>query len=637
MNDPDNSSFVRASTGTANGRPWWGVALAVVAIAALAVGLALLPGRTDIPPHISSDYCYILLAADRAVDGEGFTTPLPHAPLQPWAWQRDWGFLTKWPVGYAALIAGVRLLTEWATVPAFQAINVVGCALALVGWFAWVRRCAPGRLGGWLVAAAGAGLAVSTNMLLDPSTDLLLLAVLPYILLLLNRGTQIATTESPGDPSEDRRVAPTDAQPEVAATSAAPSLASLLQTIPAPHSSPPDQSSPDQASATIDGRTTRPPLVRGATWCLMLAGLLAGLLFWIRYAAVFVPLAGGVFLLLNWGQRRGTRFGQVIAFAGSAALPMMCLVAINKTLGASESIQQQLNLGHAIGFDFSIGMLREAWWNLTDLGYYDYHTFGRYVFAWWPALLIAGGLTVPRARRALLNYWSKPPVQLSVCVVGSLLLVLVGVTAVFGGKYDYVSLDRYYLPARPMYYILFAAPLFLLPWRLLRAGVGIGLLVACSWTVQQEWPRPYRRWLAAQRPATSYGEWSRYFGPEARELYGWLAAQRSEELVVVTNFPDYVALECQIPAMPIPPDEAALADWLSAVRAGRGVTDLQVLFVLEPDNHTRDYYFPEPTDVVAQFNLANPLPAASSEHAWVYVYPHPPTDHTTLTEASPVP
>ena len=65
---------------------WSRVLAAVVILSAL---LALLPHRIAIPPLVESDYCYLLLAADRLMDGAGLSTLRPVAPLQPWFWQGD--------------------------------------------------------------------------------------------------------------------------------------------------------------------------------------------------------------------------------------------------------------------------------------------------------------------------------------------------------------------------------------------------------------------------------------------------------------------------------------------------------------------------------------------------------------------
>ena len=140
---------------------------------------------------------------------------------------------------------------------------------------------------------------------------------------------------------------------------------------------------------------------------------------------------------------------------------------------------------------------------------------------------------------------------MSVMVAAVMLAMLIGATAVFGDKYDYVSLDRYYTPGKPLYLVLFAAPILLIRSRVSRVVACIGLLVASSWIGQQEWRRPYSRWLAAEREVTPYGQWSRCFVPDASKLFHWLERQDSPELVVVSNFHEYVALETGIPATAI--------------------------------------------------------------------------------------
>ena len=124
----------------------------------VSLGLALLPHRTEIPPNIESDYCYLLLAADRFHDGQGLTSLAPQAPHQPWEWRYDWGWLTQWPIGYPLLVAGVRRVLGGTTINACLWINLAACALALVGWFAWVRYCAPRGVGSWFAGGSGRGL-----------------------------------------------------------------------------------------------------------------------------------------------------------------------------------------------------------------------------------------------------------------------------------------------------------------------------------------------------------------------------------------------------------------------------------------------------------------------------------------------
>lgn len=72
----------RGTSRAAAPLPW-----TVLGVAAVALVLAVLPGRRDIPPLVESDYCYLLTAADRFIAGKGLTTTTPVAPLQPWTWK----------------------------------------------------------------------------------------------------------------------------------------------------------------------------------------------------------------------------------------------------------------------------------------------------------------------------------------------------------------------------------------------------------------------------------------------------------------------------------------------------------------------------------------------------------------------
>jgi hypothetical protein len=538
----------------------WSALLA--AIAMVSIALALIPDRTQIAPLVESDYCYLLMAADRLYEGHGLTAPPPVAPHQPWTWQADWAHLTKWPVGYPVLVCAIRWLFGLGTIQACRAIAVVACAAALVGWFAWVRRVVPRGIAGVLLAAVAAGCAVSTAALLNPSTDTLLMAALPYVLLM------------------------------------------------GAHALEPLRS---------DSKVSRP---RVTGW-LAVAGLAAGGLVWIRYAAVFLPIAIAAYLLMACRLRREVRLRQVVIFGLCAALPVLAILAVNRALGVGESTQAQLNLGTSIGFDLSPAMAAEAWWRATDLGFYDYHWWSRWVFALWPVLVLGVSMVVPSARRAMRAFAGHAAVCLSGLVLICLLGTLIGATALFGDKFDFAGLDRYYLPAKPLYFVLFAAPVLLIPRRVVRALACVAMVVACSWVVEQEWHRPYRRWLNADRPATPYGLWAACFGPNAGDLYPWLADQADPGLIVVSNFHEYIALETKIPALPIPPDAATLDSWIERICASRGVAGARVLFVLAPDNKWRDYWIADPKTIVRDFGLTrrDDSPIHMPEH--VFEYPSP--------------
>ena len=72
----EEESAGKADAAMISRRPmrWW---LVVVGIVVVACVLAFLPHRTQIPPLVESDYCYLLLAADRA---RGCYHAVPLAP-----------------------------------------------------------------------------------------------------------------------------------------------------------------------------------------------------------------------------------------------------------------------------------------------------------------------------------------------------------------------------------------------------------------------------------------------------------------------------------------------------------------------------------------------------------------------------
>lgn len=550
----------------------WSLMLA--AVVAISMLLAFLPDRTQIPPLVESDYCYLLLAADRLYEGHGLTSLQPVAPRQPWTWQADWAFLTKWPIGYPLLVCVVRWMFGLATIQACQWISVAACAASMIGWFVWVKRVVPRGVTGVLLAIVAAACSVSAASLLNPSTDVLLAAALPYVLLFTTWAVERLRGES------------------------------------------------DKAST------------RCVTVWLVIAGLTAGGLFWIRYAGVFVPIAIGAYLLIEWLLRHTIRFRHVAVFACCAALPVVTVLAVNRSFGSGESIQTQLNLGDSIGVDFSPALAAKAWWKLTDLGFYDYHWYTHWVYALWPVVMCAIAICIPSARRAMRSFMTNPAVCMSGLIVVCLLGLLIGATTFFGGKFNYVGLDRYYLPVKPLYFVLFAAPVLLIPRRVVRALACVALVVACSWIVQQEWHRPYKRWLAANREMTPYGQWATCFSPNAGDLYRWLNEQASPNLIVVSNFREYVTLETKIPTLPIPPDADALDDWIDRIRASRGVTDPRVLFILDPDNKWRSYWIPEPAEIVRAFGLRNHPDVSAAVSAQVFEYSgQPGTKRTADTDS----
>ena len=581
------------------------------AVVVIYLTLTALPGRTRIPPRVSSDYCYQLLAANRLYDGLGLTTLQPVAPLQPWEWRNDWSFLTQWPAGYSLCVWGIRRVTGASALEALRWINVASCALALVGWFVWVKRVSPRGVTGTLLAAVAAGCSVTVAFLIDPTTDVVVVALLPYALLLTSKAVACRNVVLP----ERRGEMFVDA---------------------------------DRSDAVLPARReTNATDSRLILW-LVSAGLIAGGLFWIRYASVFIPLGIGTYLFIEWMVRRRVRLRDILSFTIAAAVPMFLLLAVNRVFGQG-SAQSQMNLGGALGFHFKPTMLATAWWNFTALGFYDYHRLARWAFALWPMLVIVGMIFWKKKRISqghLLERLDKQTLGvrplayarvsdrcsldgwlLSACVVGALFVVLIGTTSVFGDKFDYVALERYYRPVRPLYFVLFATPVL---WasahaarisrRIIRVAACVTLLIACSWLVSHEWPRPYQRWLAAEREATPSGYWARCFTPGAAKLYGWLKEQASPELIVVSNFHEFVALETGLPTLPIPKNRATLDDWVTHITTARGITAPRVLFVLDPDIKWREYWIPTSDEIVACFALEPESDSVDSINATVYGY-----------------
>jgi len=224
------------------------------------------------------------------------------------------------------------------------------------------------------------------------------------------------------------------------------------------------------------------------------------------------------------------------------------------------------------------------------------------------------------ARVAMTGYLSTPVIALSVVTLMVLLGMLVAATGFFGEKYHFVGLDRYYLPAKPLYFLLFVGPLLLIRGRAIQVTVSVVMLVGCSWIVQQEWTRPYERWLAANREVTSYGEWARSFSPGADELYRHLKGEKSDELIVVSNFHDYITLETGIAAVPIPASPEILGSWVERIMKARKIDRCRVMFVIDPDPRWRSYFATPIDQVIDRFGLTDRKPLPSNATAMVFGY-----------------
>lgn len=603
-------------------RVWLRRAAWIAATAAIVATMALWPGRTRIAPLIIADNAYIFLAADRMYDGLGPTSMFPHAPLQAWTWRTDWALLTQWPVGYPALLCAARWLLGVTTARAAVAIGIVCCGVAVVAWFAWLRRCLPDRFPSGPIAAVGAMSTFSVHNLVNPSTDAILLAAMPLVLLLTHHTLYGSRHRQRGAGGDDlgggdpvwgdvrhggwtRR-----AGWRIGQRGRRPDERSGVS-----GNAPSRRRCDGQSAASGDGSCGGPV----AVWRVVLVGLVAGSLVWIRYAAIFLPAAIGLFLLFAWLVTGRSRCRHVAAYAAGAALPIVSLVVVNLSFGAGESAQQQFNLGERMSFDFRIETVATAWDLFTKQTIYAHVSWSQWFFAW---VVPLGGLAVPvllpGTRRHVQAYWSRPAMLLSVTATVTLLGTLIAVTTLFREKFNYVAIERYYWCARPFYWVFFIGPVLTFASRLPRVVMCVPLLMIGSWYVRQDWTRTYRRWLRAERVFTDYGRWAYRFHPNATELYRWLRAQRGDDLVVFSNFHDDIGLETWIPACPTPADRDTMETWLARIRLARGVAHVRVLFVLDPSNNTRDYFLPPPDAVIATFNLKHVPDAPAAIARYVY-------------------
>lgn len=557
-------------------------ARAFLGIACVSTVLTFVVTFWPIPPLVESDYAYLLTAADRFVDGNGLTTTPPLAPHQLWQWRGDWTYLTQWPVGYSLIVAGVRTVFGVSSIEACRWISLIACAVALVGWFTWSSQLIPPCLTRSLFASACAGLSLPVAWLVNPTTDLIVVAALPWLMMASSRCVL-----------NMRRFAEGNAC----------------------------------GSGGCGGPYGKDGSENRVAWrqLLFLAwiGLAAGLLFWIRYASVFVPLGIGAHLVGEWFFRRGVRCKHVLVFAATSVLPIAALLVVNAVWGAGESTRSQLNLGDHVGFDLTFSTLWRAWWMFTDLGYYAHRAIAHWTFALVPIAIVVGTVTIHPLRRSAGRFLSAPAVSLSVMVVFSLLAMLIAAKALFSSKFDYVGLARYYQPIKPLYLAFVLAPFVACGKRWVRGGMCVFLVLACSWTLQQNWLRTYQRWNHAMRSTTPSGAWSRCFEPGAGELFEWVKERCDPSLVVASNFHEFVEFETGTPAIPTPPDRETLDRWLTKIQEARGIDSIHVVFALDPSNRWRDHWLAAPSAVVAKLGLvpmANVPPVIAR-----YLFELPPT------------
>lgn len=502
---------------------WASIAWATLVLFVL---FALLPSRRLIPPLIESDYCYLLLAADRYLAGLGLTSLQPVAPYQPWELNYEWGFLTQWPAGFSLLIAGIRSVLGCTSIEACCVLSVAGCAAGLAGWFAFIRRCVPSGVTGFLLATVAASSAFTTSFLINPSTDLILIAAMPFVLMLVL-----------------------------------------------------DACSFEQRS-------------RSAVKHLAAAGALSGMIVWFRYAAIFVPVGVGVFLAYEWVRKRLST-ASIIAFALPAAGWIATLFAVNSQFSPAENLTRRFNLGESWGLDFSFSMLAQAWWTFTDFGYYAHRPAAHWIIAMAPLALLPF-LSSRKFRDALIANLSTPSQRLAACTMVTLLGMVLATTVLFRSKYDYIVLERYYLPVRPLYVLGLLSPLMLIPRRAVRATMCVMLTLLASWTVFHDWSPTLNRWATANRAVTPAGAWSMVFEPDAKPLYQWLARLGDDpSLLIISNFHEFVAFETGIVTVPIPKSPDELDRVLRSAQSIRGVPKVTPVFVLHPGNLWRSHWLPD--------------------------------------------
>ncbi|MBI3834975.1 MAG: hypothetical protein HY287_11655 [Planctomycetes bacterium] len=561
----------------------WPAVLA--AVVCLTIVIALLPGRLHVAPLIESDYAYTFIAVDRAMQGHGFTAPPPVAPFVPYEWHGDWEFLTHWPEGYPAILFALRLATGWTTIDAARWLGVVATAAAFVGWFTWIRTNLPRGVAAFLLACVGAVSSVSVGTLVNPSTDLLVTAALPYLLLSVRR-------------FESRSKSLGNNQVENCGPDEGPLPYGRGSEIHVP-------------ACKSNDATVRPNI----HFAILAIGLYAGTLFWIRYASIFVPVGLTIYLLTRKCEKLRRRLKGFLTFSVGAAIPIVGLLALNSSKTHSSSIQGQLNLGSRVNLAFSWDLVSKAWGEFTNLGFYDSHAWTRYCFAIWPVALVVVVALIPAARSRAKKFLSQSGMRLSLTMVAMLLGMLIVATGCFGEKFHYIGLDRYYVPIRPLYFLLFVGPVLYIPRRIVRAAAALVFLVAMNWTLRQEWSRDYAKARSADRIATLYGEWGRCFEHVAHELYASLTKFQSPGIFLVSNFPDYITLETGIPCSPIPRDQTQLNEWLTRAQQIRGVTDIKPVFVLDPSARWRSHWIPTTESIVAEFKLHPTLIAPTDQQS----------------------
>lgn len=517
----------------------------ILAFLALAAAFATLLALLQIPTAVQADNTQLLLAVERMALGLGPTTIYPRIPAT------DFAFITHWPIGYPLLICALKTLTGLHTLTICQTLNVAAYALALLAWTAWFRRCLPDSITARLLALTAALLALVPIYLTKFTTDMILVAATPLLLFAADRAVRLV----------------------------------------------------QQPSANARRSALR----------FFLLGLAAAALVWIRYTALFLPIAIGLFLLLRGCRAVGWALPTIrsrlttvlIPFFLGAALPVLSLAAINAAFGPS-LIDRPAGGFHPA---FHPSWIADFWQHFCALPLFTTHWRATLALT---TLIPIGSLSLmlltPAARRAARAFLARPKIALSLCAFAGFFLLVTAFRILAPALYDPASESRYLLPVRPLYLLFFVGPLLSLPWNRFRRLCALPILACLAWLLLAEWAGPLRALAANAQPPTPYGQRALWLGHDAAELYPWLKAQDAPDLVVFSNFYDYIALETGIPAQPLPADMNQLADRLERITRARGIQHPRVLFVLAPDNLWRTY-LPQPADLIRTFNL-HPLPTS---------------------------
>lgn len=539
--------------------------------------LYFVPARAVLPPLVESDYAYQLIAAKRFVAGEGLTSLQPVAPGQPWTLRYDFGFLTQWPLGYPLLIGTLSKIAHASVIECARFIALIALSTALAGWILLIRSILPVGLGRNVIAILAACTGVHAGMLINPSTDAIVLALIPLVAIGVLRAVE-------------RFERPSDDLPETRSFS---HLARFLA-----------------------------------------LGIAAGLLVWFRYAAIFVPAGIALTLALRCaGAHRAevdisgtslrparTRIAATLAFSFGAAASVGALLLINVIAGESAGVQQSLNLGTSTGASFTFSLFWSAWRTLTDFGFYAHRPGVTTAIRTAPVLVVLAVLLSSRFRRSATAWARSPRGSLVCCLAFSLVAMIVTATALFGEKYDYVSLARYYLPARPIGLGMLLGAFLLTGRPILRTAAGLVAIAMLLWVVQIDAVRTWQRWAGDARERTPSGAWNKCYEGSGETLYAWADERSRFGDVLVSNFHEFVAFETGSLVLPVPPARGALDRWLeTADRLGRASgprpdragerqprEDRRVFFLLDPDNKWRSYWIDSPDSIVQQFGLSKP-------------------------------